>query len=217
MNTPQVIWQLYADQIAAALWEHLLLTFSALLAGCAAAIPLGLLLARKPGWGDKVILVASVTQTIPSLALFALALPLIGIGFAPAFYVLWLYALFPILNNTYTAMKHIDPALLKYAEAMGMTERQRYVKVRFPLALPAIVGGVRLSAVYTVSWATVAALIGAGGLGKLIFSGIDNYNPDLILAGALPTAILAIMIGWLLGLLQRRTTPRYKRREALNR
>src|SRR5699024_3148976 len=146
---------------------------------------------------------AAVFQTIPSLALLGLLIPIVGIGSVPATIALVLYALLPILRNTYTGMVDIDPSLIEAADAMGMNTWRKLIKVQLPMALPVIMAGIRTAMVLIVGTATIAALIGAGGLGDLILLGIDRGNNTLILLGAIPAALLAIAFDFLLGKLER--------------
>lgn len=198
----------YGPQVLHDLEPHLFLTGVALLIGVLIAVPLGILLTRFPRQAGPVIAVVSVFQTIPSLVFFSLALPFLGIGVTPALTVLSLYSLLPILRNTYVGVRSVDAALIDAARGQGMTSWEILYMVELPLSAPIIVAGVRLSAVYLVSWATIASLIGAGGLGDLIFAGIASYDTSLLLAGAIPTALLALLIGLLFGLLRRLVTPR---------
>lgn len=137
-------------------------------------------------------------QTIPSLALLGLFIPLFGIGKLPAIIALVIYALLPILRNTYTGIKEVDPSLIEAARAMGMNQRKRLMKVELPLALPVIMAGIRTAMVLIIGTATLAALIGAGGLGDIILLGIDRNNTSLIILGAIPAAILALIFDFLL-------------------
>ncbi len=210
-------WNNYGDQILQELGPHLFMVGVSLLIGVLVAVPLGILLTRFPRQAAPVIPVVSIFQTIPSLVFFALMLPFLGIGLTPALTVLSLYSLLPILRNTYVGLRSVDPSLIDAARGQGMTSWEILYMVELPLTAPVIVTGIRLSAVYLVSWATIAALIGAGGLGDLIFSGIDSYDTSRLLAGAIPTALLALIIGFLFGLLRRAVTPRGLRAEVMTR
>lgn len=201
-------WSSYGGQILDALGPHLYLTGISLLLGTLIAVPLGILLTRFPRWAGPVIALVSIFQTIPSLVFFALVLPFLGIGQGPALTVLLLYSLLPILRNTYIGIRSVDPALIDAARGQGMTSWEILSMVELPLSAPIIVTGIRLSAVYLVSWATIASLIGAGGLGDLIFSGIASYDTGLLLAGAIPAALLALALGFLFGYVRRLVTPR---------
>jgi osmoprotectant transport system permease protein len=208
-------WNMYGGQIMQALGEHLYLVGLALLLGIIVAVPLGILLTRFPRWAAPVIAVVSVVQTIPSLVFFALLIPFIGIGTQPALLVLFLYSLLPILRNTYIGLLSVDPSLIDASRGQGMTSWEILSMVELPLSAPIIVAGIRLAAIYLVSWATIAALIGAGGLGDLIFSGIDSYDTNLLLAGAIPTALLALIVGFVFGQVRRLVVPRGLRAETV--
>ncbi|MFL5629469.1 MAG: ABC transporter permease [Ktedonobacteraceae bacterium] len=208
MNGLADFWNSYGTQIIQALGPHLYLTGVSLLIGVVIAVPLGIILTRFPRWASPIIAVVSIFQTIPSLVFFALVLPYLGIGERPALTVLSLYSLLPILRNTYVGLRSVDATLIDAARGQGMTSWEILYMVELPLAAPVIVAGIRLSAVYLVSWATIAALIGAGGLGELIFSGIDSYDTSLLLAGAIPAALLALAVGFLFGIVRRLVTPR---------
>lgn len=217
MNWLVDFWKSYGGQILQDIGPHLLMVGVALLIGILIAVPLGILLTRVPRLAGPVIAVASIFQTVPSLVFFALTLPLLGIGLTPALMVLTIYSLLPILRNTYVGLRAVDPTLIDAARGQGMTSWEILFLVELPLTAPVIVTGIRLSAVYLVSWATIASLIGAGGLGDMIFAGIDSYNSELLLAGAVPTALLALLIGFLFGLLRRFVTPRGLRVEVKSR
>jgi osmoprotectant transport system permease protein len=170
-------------------------------------VPLGMILVKRKTLRTVALGVASILQTIPSLALFGFLIPLPflgGIGTRTAIVALVLYALLPILRNTIVGMTGIDPAVLEAAEGMGMTESQILLKVRFPLGLSVIRAGVRTATVITIGVATIAAAIGAGGLGTFIFRGVAMVNDAVILAGAIPAALLALAADAALGLLERK-------------
>src|SRR6266568_915307 len=208
-------WNKYGSQILLALGQHVYLVGVALVLGIIVAIPLGILLTRFSRWAAPIIAVVSIIQTIPSLVFFALLIPFIGIGARPALLVLFLYSLLPILRNTYIALRSVDPALIDASRGQGVTSWEILYMVELPLSAPIIVAGIRLAAIYLVSWATIAAVIGAGGLGDLIFSGIDSEDANLLLAGAIPTALLALVIGFVFGQVRRLVTPRGLRAEAV--
>ncbi len=208
-------WSTYGSQILPAFGQHLILVGVALASGIIVAVPLGIILTRFPRWSSPIIAVVSIIQTIPSLVFFALLIPIIGIGLQPALLVLFLYSLLPILRNTYIGVRSVDPTLLDASRGQGMTSWEILYMVELPLSAPIIVAGIRLAAIYLVSWATIAALIGAGGLGDLIFSGIDSENTNLLLAGAIPTALLALIIGFVFGQVRRLVTPRGLRAEVV--
>lgn len=180
------------------LLEHIQISFIALLLAGIIAIPLGIYLTKKERIAEGIIGITAVLQTIPSLALLGILIPLVGIGKVPAIIALVAYALLPILRNTYTGIKEVDSSLIEAARAMGMNNRKRLLKVEIPLAMPIIMAGIRTAMVLIVGTATLAALIGAGGLGDIILLGIDRNDTNLILMGAIPAAILAIVFDFLL-------------------
>jgi osmoprotectant transport system permease protein len=178
-----------------------------MLIAIAVAVPLGMFIVQRPALRTIALGIASILQTIPSLALFGFLIPIPfigGIGAQTAIVALVLYALLPILRNTYVGLTNIDPAVLQAAEAMGMTESQILWRVRLPLALSVILAGIRTATIITIGVATIAAAIGAGGLGTFIFRGVAMVSDAVILAGAIPAAALAILADGLLALLERR-------------
>lgn len=188
--------------------RHLLLVAASLAAAVLFAVPLALWLVRqRTRRAEAVLRAAGVLQTIPGIALLAFMIPLLGIGTAPALVALFLYALYPILRNTYTGARDASPAAVDAARSLGMTERQILRHVRVPLAAPVIMAGVRTAAVINVGTATLAAFIGAGGLGESIVQGLALADSRMVLAGALPAAALAFVVDWLLGRLERLVTP----------
>jgi osmoprotectant transport system permease protein len=181
--------------------EHLLLVGIAIAIAVGVGLPLGVLITRQTRLRRPILAVANVLQTLPSLALFGLLIPLVGIGAVPAIIALTLYSFLPIIRNTYTGITQIDPAIQEAARGMGMTEWQLLLQLEIPLALTVILAGVRVATVISIGIATIAAAIGAGGLGVFIFQGISVVNNQLILAGAVPAAGMALLadavIGWL--------------------
>jgi osmoprotectant transport system permease protein len=188
---------------------HLKLTVLSLLAGMAVAIPLGIVIYRLPAISKSVLYVAGVLQTIPSIALLAFLIPVFGIGAKPAIVALFLYALLPILRNTATALFSIDPVLRKVSVGMGLTAWQRLRYVELPLAAPTILAGIKTAAVINIGTATLAAFIGAGGLGEPIVTGLKLNDPSLILQGAIPAALLAVLTELGFELLERGLIPRH--------
>jgi osmoprotectant transport system permease protein len=187
--------------------EHLWLTAAAMLFATAIAVPVGVWLTRAPRWAKPVLAVANILQTIPSLAMFGFLLPLPWLGERAAriaILALTAYALLPILRNTYAGICGIDPAISEVARAMGLTDLQRLFKVELPLAASFILAGLRTATVTCIGIATIAAAVGAGGLGELIFRGVASVDNRLVLAGALPAALLALVADGALGLLERR-------------
>jgi osmoprotectant transport system permease protein len=196
----------YGSEIAELTLEHLWLTAAAMLFAACIAIPVGIALARSPRWARPVIGVANILQTIPSLAMFGFLLPLPWLGDRAAriaIVALTAYALLPILRNTYAGIRGIDPSILEVARALGLTGTQRLVKVELPLAASFILAGLRTATVTCVGIATIAAAVGAGGLGELIFRGVASVDNRLVLAGAVPAALLALAADAALGLLER--------------
>ena len=203
--------RLHAREIGRLTFEHLWLTLFAMLLAVAIGLPLGILLTRRERLARPVIALTNVIQVIPSLALFGLLLPVPWLGENAArlaILALTGYALLPIVRNTYTAIRGVDPALLDVARAMGMTDTQRLWKVELPLGASVILAGLRTATVTCVGVATIAAAIGAGGLGELIFRGVASVDNGLVLAGAIPAALLALLADTGLGLLERRLTVR---------
>jgi len=187
--------------------EHLALVLVAMLIAILIGVPLGLLIVHRPVLRTIAVGVANVFQTIPSLALFGFLIPMPfigGIGKRTAIVALVLYALLPILRNTYVGLTEIDPAVLESAEAMGMTRSQILFRVRLPLASAFILAGIRTATIITIGVATIAAAIGAGGLGTFIFRGVALVSNGLLLAGAIPAALLALASDFLLGIIERR-------------
>ncbi|HKN75021.1 MAG TPA: ABC transporter permease [Candidatus Acidoferrum sp.] len=205
--TPQKFFIEHRSEILSATLDHLTLVVIAMAFAIAIAVPLGMLIVQHRQLRGIALGVANIFQTIPSLALFGFLIPIPfigGIGRRTAIVALVLYALLPILRNTYVGLTGIDPAILEAAEAMGMTPTQILVRVRFPLALSFILAGIRTATVITIGVATIAAAIGAGGLGTFIFRGVAMVSDSVILAGAIPAALLAIFADLLLGQLERR-------------
>lgn len=200
------------NEILKSLIRHIELVSISILIGILISIPLGIFLTRHKRVAGPVLALAGTIQTIPGLVMLGFALVLIGIGMLPAVTVLTLYAILPILRNTYTGIIEVDKSYTEASRGIGMTNMQTLFKVEIPIALPTIITGIRLSTVYIVSWATLAGLIGAGGLGDLIWTGLSTYNTKYILAGAVPSAILAFILNGLIGLLERILTPRGLRR-----
>ncbi|MGB9334083.1 MAG: ABC transporter permease [Candidatus Acidiferrales bacterium] len=204
------LWQFFLHnriEIFSATLEHLALVGAAMLIAVLVGVPAGILVTRRK-WLEKPILgIANVAETIPSLALLGFLLPVPWLGDRAerlAIAALALYALLPIIRNTATGIEGVDPSVREAARAMGMTDRQILTKVELPLAFSYLLAGIRVAAVLTIGIATVAAAVGAGGLGEFIFRGLAMVNNQLILAGAIPAALLALAADFLLGLLERR-------------
>lgn len=191
------------DKIISETLEHIGLTFISLFIAIAVGIPLGILIAGRKKWAGLVLGVAGVLQTIPSIALLGIMIPLLGIGPRPAIVALFLYALLPIIRNTYTGITGVSAPVVEAARGMGMSSRQILTRVQLPLSMPVILAGIRTATVINVGVATLAAYIAAGGLGEFIFGGIALNNSNMILAGAIPAALLAILFDFLLSKVQR--------------
>jgi osmoprotectant transport system permease protein len=190
--------------------EHLWLVSASILLAVLIGIPLGILITRWPVLNKPVLGGANIIQTIPSLALFGFLLPAPWIGARAdrlAILALTLYALLPLIRNTYTGIKGVDRAVVEAGRGMGMTDRQLLWQVEFPLALGVIIAGVRVATVISIGLATIAAAIGAGGLGEYIFRGLAMVNNQVILAGAIPAAAMAILADVSLGWLEKRLSP----------
>ena len=202
----QTLWQFIqqqSDKLADQTLQHIGLTFISLIIAVIIGLPLGIFIARRQKMAGPVLAVAGIMQTIPSIALLGFMIPLLGIGPRPAIVALFIYALLPIIRNTYTGILGVDIYVTDAAAAMGMSSRQRLFKVELPLAMPVILAGIRTATVINVGVATLASYVAAGGLGEFIFGGISLNNTNMILAGAIPAALLAIIFDFLLSRLQR--------------
>jgi osmoprotectant transport system permease protein len=198
LENPDVVWQRFT--------EHLALSSAALLIALLIALPLGLLIARTPWLRGPVLGVLGVIYTVPSLSLFVLLIPFMGLGFRPAVTALVAYAQIVLVRNVLLGLTSVEPAVVEAARGMGMSGWQRLLRVELPLALPLILAGVRVAALSIIAIATVAAYINAGGLGRLLFEGVTTNNPQKIIAGALAVSALAIGANLILSLFERRAT-----------
>ncbi len=205
------LWQ-HRGEIGALTRRHLLLVAAALGASILVGVPLGLALERAHRLAEPVVGALGVLETVPSIALLAIMIPLLGVGVVPALVALWAYALYPIVRATYSGVRDADPDAVDAATALGMTPMQRLTMVRLPLAAPAIMTGIRTAAVITVGAATLAAFIGAGGLGEPIVAGLALVDTRMILLGALPAAALALLVDGALFLVERAVAPPHLRR-----
>ncbi|MGD6804281.1 ABC transporter permease [Rossellomorea vietnamensis] len=197
-----------SDVIMEGLIEHLILSFVSIFIAILISLPLGIYISRKRGSAEFFIGITAIFQTIPSLALFGFLVPLLGTGSTTAIIALTVYALLPILRNTYTGITGVDQAIIEAGRGMGMTKRQLLYKVELPLSLPIIMAGIRTATVLTVGVATLATFVGAGGLGDIIYRGLSSWNNSLVLAGALPAALLALFFDYLLKILEKAATPK---------
>jgi len=210
MNLWQFVLQNHAEVVELTL-EHLWLVGVSILLAVLVGIPLGIAVSRWPALHRPVIGGANIIQTIPSLALFGFLLPAPWIGARAdrlAILALTLYALLPLIRNTYAGIRGVDPAVVEAARGMGLTNRQLLLQVELPLAMGVIVAGIRVATVISVGLATIAAAIGAGGLGEYIFRGLAMVNNAVILAGAIPAAVMALLADFSLGWLERKLSPR---------
>ncbi|MBP3953261.1 ABC transporter permease [Bacillus suaedae] len=196
------------DLIISRTIEHLYLSFVAILIAVAISLPLGIYISRKRKVAEFYIGITSVFQTIPSLALFGFLVPLIGIGTGTALVALIIYALLPILRNTYTGITGVDEGIIEAGEGMGMTPKQILFKIQLPLSLPFMMAGIRTATVLTVGVATLATFVGAGGLGDVIWRGLQSWNNSLVLAGAIPVALLALAFDYILKRVEKKVTPK---------
>lgn len=188
--------------------EHLEISVIALLIAIIVAVPIGIMLSRMKRTSNVVLTIAGVLQTIPTLAVLAIMIPIFGVGKMAAIIALFIYVLLPILNNTVLGVQQIDSNLKDAAKSMGMTRLQMMKDVELPLALPLILSGVRLSAVYVISWATLASYVGAGGLGDFVFNGLNLHNANMIIAAAIAVTILALIVDFVLSRIEKWAVPK---------
>ncbi|QUE87062.1 glycine betaine ABC transporter substrate-binding protein [Exiguobacterium alkaliphilum] len=210
MNTIQSFFNYFAsntDQIGTLLLEHLQLTVFAVSLAVLLGVPLGILILRTPRLAKPVLGLTSVVQAVPSLALLGFLIPFIGIGSTPAIIMVVLYSLLPIVKNTYTGLSSIPGDTLESAKGIGLTDRQILSKIQLPLALPIIMAGIRISAVTAVGLMTISAFVGAGGLGYLVFAGIQTVDNNQILAGAIPAGLLALLIDFVVSRIEYKVAP----------
>ena len=192
--------------------EHLFFTLASVAIGFARGVVLGVLLSRRPRLSGVVLPILSIFNTIPGIVFIGLLFLAWGTHAATVLAALGIYATFPVLKNTYAGLVSVDPQYLEAARGCGMSPWQSLLRVELPLALPTIIGGLRMSTVYTVSWAVMASMIGGGGLGDFIYSGISSNDNGLILMGAIPAALLAFVLGSLVDLVQRQVVPKGMRK-----
>ena len=195
------------EEIISLLIEHIELTFLSVLLAIIIGVPIGILISYVKKINKPVLGIASVIQAIPSMALLGFAIPFLGIGTTPAIVMVVLYSLLPIIKNTFTGISNIDSNMIESATGIGLTKWQILVKIQIPLALPVIMAGIRISAVTAVGLMTMAAFIGGGGLGYLVFSGIRTVNNYQILAGAIPACLLALAVDYIIGIVEKLVTP----------
>ena len=198
----------YGGQLISKTVEHFYISIIALLIAIVIAVPLGILLSKMKITSNVVLTIAGVLQTIPTLAVLAVMIPIFGVGKLPAIVALFIYVLLPILNNTVLGVQNIDDNIKEAGTSMGMTRFQLMKDVELPLALPLILGGIRLSSVYVISWATLASYVGAGGLGDFVFNGLNLYDPLMIVSAAVLVTALALIVDFLLSLVERWAVPK---------
>ncbi|MGE6376879.1 ABC transporter permease [Peribacillus muralis] len=189
-------------------WEHLYISLIAVFLGIIVAVPLGILLTRMKRSASFIIGIANIMQTLPSLAVLAFFIPFLGVGKTPAIIALFFYSVLPILRNTYTGIKGVNENLLESGRGIGMTSWERIRLVEFPLALSVIMAGIRTASVYLIGWATLASFIGGGGLGDYIFIGLNLYQTEYIIAGAVPVIIMAILVDFAFSIIERKVVPK---------
>ncbi|WP_282925576.1 ABC transporter permease [Helcococcus kunzii] len=201
------------DTIFSKTFEHFIISLLSLGIGSLISVPIGILVSKSKKLSSIVLSIASVLQTLPSLALLAIMVPFFGVGRLPAIVALVVYSLLPILRNTILGIESVDKNAVDASYGMGMSYWQVLTKVQIPLALPIIISGISLSGIYVVAWATIASYIGAGGLGDLIFIGLNNYNFAAIYAGAIPVTLMALLFEFGIGKIEERFTPKHLTRE----
>ncbi len=199
-------------EISSAAFKHFELTVAAVLFSIIIGGLLGIIIGKVTKLAPSVIGFANLMQALPSLALLGFLVPLLGIGEKPAILMVFLYSLLPIIKNTYTGLKEVNPEILEAGKAMGMTNMQLLYMVELPLALPVIMSGIRISAVNAVGLMTIAAYVGAGGLGDLIFTGIQTVNTNMILSGAIPACLFALLLDFFIGRIEKRMVSKKKKR-----
>lgn len=204
----RAFFQEYGGQLISKTIEHFYISIIALLIAIVVAVPLGILLSKTTRTANVVLTIAGVLQTIPTLAVLAIMIPIFGVGKTPAIVALFIYVLLPILNNTVLGVKNIDKNVIQAGQSMGMTKMQLMKDVELPLALPLIISGIRLSNVYVISWATLASYVGAGGLGDLVFNGLNLYQPPMIISAAILVTLLALIVDFLLSLVEKWAVPK---------
>ncbi|WP_029946234.1 choline ABC transporter permease OpuBB [Bacillus subtilis] len=188
-------------------YEHITISLIAVILGVLVAVPLGVVLTRMKKGAGTIIGIVNIIQTLPSLAILAFFIPLLGVGKVPAIVALFFYSVLPILRNTYTGIRGVNKNLLESGKGIGMTSTEQVRLVELPLAAPVIMAGIRTSTIYLIGWATLASFIGGGGLGDYIFIGLNLYQPEYIIGGAVPVTILAIVIDYVLAVAERKLTP----------
>lgn len=196
-------FEMYGERLISAIQTHLFYVFTSVGIGLIIALVLGVILSRVPQYAKIIIPILSVFQTIPGIVFIGLLFLVLGMVPITVITALSIYAVFPILKNTYTGLLDVNPALIEAAKGSGMSPMESLFEVELPLALPSIFAGLKMSTIYTVNWAVLAAMIGLGGLGEFIYIGIDSNDNQMILAGAIPSAIIAILLSLLIDAISR--------------
>lgn len=203
----------YGAKLLDAVGTHILYVLVSVAIGFLLGLVFGILLSRVPKWSAIILPVLSIFQTVPGLVFIGILTIYLGMIPATAIIALSIYAMFPVLKNTYTGILGVEPKYLEAAKGCGMSQMQALFQVELPLAMPSVIAGLRMSAIYTVSWTVLAAMIGLGGLGDFIYQGVTSNNNTLIIAGAIPAAILAVGVGLLIDRIQKAVTPKGMRKE----
>lgn len=209
----RALFDMYGAALVKDIGIHTLYVLVSVAIGFALGLVLGILLSRVPKWSGLILPVLSVFQTIPGLVFIGVLYIWWGGVYPTVIVALSVYAMFPVLKNTYTGILGVEQRCIEAAKGCGMSAFQALLKVELPLAMPTIIAGLRMAAIYTVSWAVLAAMIGLKGLGDFVYQGVASNNNTLILLGAIPAAILAIVFGAVIDLLQRKVTPRVLQKE----
>ena len=207
------LFQTYGAMLAKAIGIHTVYVLVSVACGFCLGLLLGILLSRVPKWSGVILPVLSIFQTIPGLVFIGVLFILWGNTASTVIVALSVYAMFPVLKNTYTGILGVELKYIEAARGCGMSPLQALLRVELPLAMPTIIAGLRMAAIYTVSWTVLAAMIGRGGLGTFVYQGVASNNNTLILLGAIPAAILAIVFGAAIDLLQKKVTPRGLKKE----
>lgn len=198
----------YGEMLVKAILTHLQYVFISVGLGFIIALILGIALSRIPKFSNIIITIIGIFQTVPGLVFIGILFIYLGMKPITVIIALTIYAIFPILKNTYTGILNVDKSLIEAAKGCGMTKAQILFKVELPLAMNSIFSGLRMSTIYTVSWAVLTAMIGLGGLGEFVYRGIETNNQSLIIGGALPSAILAMTLGYIIDKIQNKITPK---------
>lgn len=189
--------------------EHMFISVSALSIGVIIALPIGILISSNKKVSVVIITLCSILQTIPSLALLAIMVPIFGVGKVPAIIALCIYSLLPILHNTVLGMDGVDASTIDAAKVMGMSFKQVLIAVKLPLAAPMILSGIRLSLTYVIVWATIASFVGAGGMGDLIFAGLNNYDVKLLVTATIAITTMTLVTDYIFAIASKKLEPKF--------